>query len=101
MREKDGLWAVLLWLNILAARRQGVAEIVREHWSTYGRNYYARHDYEEVASDGANAMMARLRAMLPTLKAKSFGGLTIATADDFAYHDSVDGSVSTSQGIRL
>ncbi len=71
VREKDGLWAVLLWLNILAARRQGVAEIVREHWSTYGRNYYARHDYEEVASDGANAMMARLRAMLPTLKAKT------------------------------
>jgi phosphoglucomutase len=101
VREKDGLWAVLLWLDILAARRQGVAEIVREHWRTYGRNYYARHDYEEVASDGANAMVARLRDMLPTLRSKSFGALTVSTADDFAYHDSVDGSVSTAQGIRL
>jgi phosphoglucomutase len=101
VREKDGLWAVLLWLDILAARKQGVADIVREHWRTYGRNYYARHDYEEVASDGANAMVARLRDMLPTLRSKTFGGLTIATADDFAYHDSVDGSVSKAQGVRL
>lgn len=101
VREKDGLWAVLLWLDILAARRQGVAEIVREHWTTYGRNYYARHDYEEVASDGANAMMARLRDMLPGLKDKVFGALHVANADDFAYHDSIDGSVSRSQGIRI
>jgi len=101
VREKDGLWAVLLWLDILAARKQGVAELVQEHWRTYGRNYYARHDYEEVPSDGANAMMAALRAMLPMLRSKTFGGLTIATADDFAYHDSVDGSVSSAQGIRL
>jgi phosphoglucomutase len=101
VREKDGLWAVLLWLDILAARKQSVADIVRGHWRAHGRNYYARHDYEEVASDGANAMVARLRAMLPTLGGKSFGALTIATADDFAYHDSVDGSVSKAQGIRL
>ncbi len=106
VREKDGLWAVLLWMDILAARKQGVADIVREHWSTYGRNYYARHDYEEVPSDGANAMVARLREMLPGLKGKSFparnsGSLTIANADDFAYHDSVDGSVSQQQGIRV
>lgn len=101
VREKDGLWAVLLWMDILAARKQGVADIVREHWTTYGRNYYARHDYEEVGSEGANAMVARLRDMLPSLRGKSFGALTIANADDFAYHDSVDGSVSKAQGIRL
>jgi phosphoglucomutase len=74
---------------------------VREHWMTHGRNYYARHDYEEVPSDGANAMMARLRTMLPALKGKTQNALTIVTADDFAYHDSVDGSVSKAQGIRL
>jgi len=101
VREKDGLWAVLLWLDILAARKQGVAAIVSEHWRTYGRNYYARHDYEEVPSDGANALMARLREMLPTLGGKRFGNLDINKADDFAYHDSVDGSLSTAQGIRL
>jgi phosphoglucomutase len=101
VREKDGLWAVLLWLDILAARKQGVAAIVSEHWRTYGRNYYARHDYEEVPSDGANALMARLREMLPTLGGKRFGNLDISKADDFAYHDSVDGSLSTAQGIRL
>jgi phosphoglucomutase len=101
VREKDGLWAVLLWLDILAARKQGVAAIVREHWSTYGRNYYARHDYEEVPSDGANAMMARLREMLPGLKGRTFGALHVAHADDFAYSDSIDGSVALAQGIRL
>lgn len=101
VREKDGLWAVLLWLDILAARKQSVAEIVREHWVTYGRNYYARHDYEEVPSDGANALVARLRAMLPSLKGQQHGGIQIMTADDFAYHDSVDGSISKAQGIRL
>jgi phosphoglucomutase len=101
VREKDGLWAVLLWLDILAARKQGVAAIVSEHWRTYGRNYYARHDYEEVPSDGANALMARLREMLPALGGKRFGNLDISKADDFAYHDSVDGSLSTAQGIRL
>ena len=101
VREKDGLWAVLLWLDILAARKQGVAAIVSEHWRTYGRNYYARHDYEEVPSDGANALMARLREMLPALGGKRFGNLDISKADDFAYHDIVDGSLSTAQGIRL
>jgi len=75
VREKDGLWAVLLWLNILAARGQSVDEIVREHWATYGRNYYSRHDYEEVDSDGANTLIETLRNRLPTLKGKSFGAL--------------------------
>ncbi|GGH17127.1 alpha-D-glucose phosphate-specific phosphoglucomutase [Alsobacter metallidurans] len=101
VREKDGLWAVLLWLDILATRRQSVAEIVREHWATYGRNYYSRHDYEEVEAAGANAMVTELRAKLPGLKGQRFGGLEIADADDFAYHDPVDGSDSRNQGIRI
>jgi phosphoglucomutase len=101
VREKDGLWAVLLWLNILAARKQSVAEIVHEHWATYGRNYYSRHDYEEVDADGANALMKALRESLPTLTSKKYGELEIRDADDFAYHDPVDGSDSANQGIRI
>lgn len=101
VREKDGLWAVLLWLDILAARRQGVDAIVREHWARYGRNYYARHDYEEVETDGANAVMAHLRASLADLPGRRFGALVVAQADDFAYHDPVDGSDSRAQGIRI
>ncbi len=101
VREKDGLWAVLLWLNILAARKQSVAEIMHEHWQTYGRNYYSRHDYEEVASDGANALMDALRAKLPDLKGTTVQGMVVEAADDFAYHDPVDHSVSKHQGIRV
>jgi phosphoglucomutase len=101
VREKDGVWAVLLWLNILAARKQSVAEIMRDHWATYGRNYYARHDYEEVALEGANALVAELRAKLPAMKGQTYDGLTVAEADDFAYHDPVDGSDSKNQGIRI
>jgi phosphoglucomutase len=101
VREKDGLWAVLLWLNILAARKQSVAEIVHEHWATYGRNYYSRHDYEEVDADGANALMKALRESLPRLTSKKYGELEIRDADDFAYHDPVDGSDSANQGIRI
>jgi phosphoglucomutase len=101
VREKDGLWAVLLWLNILAARRESVREIVRQHWATYGRNYYSRHDYEEVESEGANAMMAELRKALPSLPGRRFGELAVANADDFAYHDPVDGSDSRAQGVRI
>ncbi|MBL8589081.1 MAG: alpha-D-glucose phosphate-specific phosphoglucomutase [Methylobacteriaceae bacterium] len=101
VREKDGLWAVLLWLNILAVRRQSVADIVREHWATYGRNFYSRHDYEEVDAAGANALMTALRERLPQLKNQRFGALTIREADDFAYHDPVDGSDSKKQGVRL
>ena len=101
VREKDGLWAVLLWLDILAARQQGVDQIVREHWATYGRNYYARHDYEEVSGDGANALIETLRDRLPTLKGSVMGGMEIADADDFAYHDPVDGSNSANQGLRV
>lgn len=101
VREKDGLWAVLLWLNILAVRKQSVADIVREHWSIYGRNVYARYDYEEVASEGANALMAGLRARLAGLPGQGLGSRTVAKADDFAYHDPVDGSDSKAQGIRI
>lgn len=97
VREKDGLWAVLMWLNILARRRQSVAEIVTSHWRAYGRNYYSRHDYEEVDAAAANGLMAALRERLPSLR----GSHGITLADDFAYDDPVDGSRSTGQGIRL
>ncbi|RWL82766.1 MAG: alpha-D-glucose phosphate-specific phosphoglucomutase [Mesorhizobium sp.] len=101
VREKDGLWAVLLWLNILAARGESCKDIVTEHWETYGRNYYSRHDYEEVESDRANALVDELRAKLGSLPGTTVRGLKIAKADDFAYHDPVDGSVSKNQGIRI
>ncbi len=101
VREKDGVWAILLWLNILAARGESVDAIVTQHWAHYGRNFYARHDYEEVQADGANALIAALRDALPGFSGKKYGALTIASADDFAYHDPVDGSDSTQQGIRI
>ena len=101
VREKDGLWAVLLWLNILAVRRQSVVDIVKEHWAAYGRYYYSRHDYEEVDLDPANGMMEFLRDSLPTLKGRRAGSRSVAAADDFAYHDIVDGSNTAQQGIRI
>lgn len=101
VREKDGLWAVLLWLNILAVRKQTVAEILAEHWARFGRNYYSRHDFEAIAADKADAMMGALRGALPGLKGQVVEGMTIAGADDFAYTDPVDASVSTKQGVRV
>jgi phosphoglucomutase len=101
VREKDGLWAVLFWLNILAGRRQSVAEIVREHWRIYGRNYYTRHDYEAVNSDAANGLVAALRAASATLPGQRLGSYTVDYADDFRYLDSIDNSVSDKQGIRI
>ena len=101
VREKDGIWAVLLWLNILAARKQGVDEIVRDHWAIYGRNYYTRHDYEEVDTAIANKLMDDLRMQLPQIANATFDGLKVSYADDFTYHDPVDGSVSANQGIRI
>jgi phosphoglucomutase len=101
VREKDGLWAVLAWLNILAARRQSVAEIVRDHWLRFGRNYYSRHDYEGLDSQAAEQLMAGLRQRLEQLPGSSLDGLTVAYADDFSYVDPVDGSVSSKQGLRI
>ncbi|RWA68540.1 alpha-D-glucose phosphate-specific phosphoglucomutase [Mesorhizobium sp.] len=101
VREKDGLWAVLLWLNILAVRGESCKDIVTRHWETYGRNYYSRHDYEEVETERANALVDELRAKLGSLPGTSVRGMKIASADDFAYHDPVDGSVSKNQGIRI
>jgi phosphoglucomutase len=101
VREKDGLWAVLLWINICAKRKQSVKQIVAEHWRTYGRNYYTRHDYEEVDADRANQLMEALRAKLPKLKGNVSAGSVISLADDFSYLDPVDGSTSGQQGIRI
>lgn len=105
IREKDGLWAVLFWLNLLAARKDSgnasVNEIVREHWARFGRNYYSRHDYEAVDADAAEALMTALRAKLPDLAGQTFGSFRVAEADDFVYNDPVDGSVATRQGIRI
>lgn len=101
VREKDGLWAVLLWLNVLAATGKTVKQIAQDHWADYGRNFYARHDYEGVESAAADALMAGLREKLADLPGRVIGDLTVETADNFAYHDPTDGSVSENQGIRI
>ncbi len=101
VREKDGLWAVLFWLNIVAARGESVEQIVREHWSRFGRNYYTRYDYEGVPTDAANTVMSTLRAQFSTLPGQIVGARAVRTADDFAYTDPIDGSVSKNQGIRI
>jgi phosphoglucomutase len=101
VREKDGLWAVLLWLNILAVTGKPVAELAREHWARFGRNYYARHDYEAIETAKANALMAALEASIAGLPGRSFGPLTVSAADQFAYTDPVDGSESRNQGVRV
>ncbi|MFQ8430358.1 alpha-D-glucose phosphate-specific phosphoglucomutase [Amaricoccus sp. W119] len=101
VREKDGLWAVLLWLNILAARKEPAKAIAEAHWKEFGRNYYARHDYEGIDTAAANGLMDALREKLPELPGKEIAGLKIVEADDFAYLDPVDGSTSSKQGIRV
>ncbi len=101
VREKDGVWAVLLWLSILAARGQSVEEIAREHWAAYGRNYYTRHDYEDLDTPTAQALMKALSDRLPSLPGATLGGRRAALADDFSYTDPVDGSVSKNQGLRI
>jgi phosphoglucomutase len=101
IREKDGLWAVLFWLNILAKRREPVDQIMAEHWGRFGRHYYSRHDYEAIASDAAHGLYNRVKEMQPGLVGQAFAGRTIATADDFAYTDPVDGSLTSGQGLRL
>ena len=101
VREKDGLWAVLLWLNILAERKQSVAAILDDHWKKFGRNYYSRHDYEAIASQAADEMVANLVGKLPSLVGKSFSGEEVLRADEFSYKDPVDNSISEHQGIRV
>jgi len=101
VREKDGIWAVLLCLNILAVRGESAAAVMADHWATYGRNYYARHDYEAIAKDKADALMATLRASLDGLPGTTNSGGTIKSADDFAYTDPTDQSISRNQGVRI
>ena len=101
VREKDGLWAVLFWLNILAVRKQSVEAIVREHWAKFGRNFYSRYDYEGLPTEDANGVMTHLRDNFAALTGKQFGKYTVATCDDFSYTDPVDASVSKNQGIRI
>lgn len=101
VREKDGLWAVLCWLNIVALRKQSVEAIVKAHWAEYGRNVYSRHDYEGIPTEQANAVMAHLKGQFATLVGQVYGRYTVANCDDFSYQDPVDGSVSQGQGIRV
>ncbi|WP_426173869.1 alpha-D-glucose phosphate-specific phosphoglucomutase [Massilia sp. TWR1-2-2] len=101
IREKDGLWAVLFWLNLLAASGKPAATLVREHWATFGRNYYSRHDYEAVDAQAAEGMMAHLRSQLGQLAGQQLDGFTVALADDFVYTDPVDLSVTSKQGVRI
>ncbi|MBI3771411.1 MAG: alpha-D-glucose phosphate-specific phosphoglucomutase [Gammaproteobacteria bacterium] len=101
VREKDGLWAVLFWLNVLAVRGQGVSEIVRDHWHQYGRNYYSRHDYEGIELSPAETMIEQLRDQLESLPGRKFSDIHISFADDFSYTDPIDGSVSRKQGVRI
>ena len=101
VREKDGLWAVLCWLNIIAAKKQSVEKIVMAHWAEYGRNVYSRHDYEAIPTEAANGVMAHLHAQFAVLPNKKFGQYVVKTADDFSYTDPIDGSLSVGQGIRI
>jgi len=106
VREKDGLWAVLCWLNIIAAKNHNgktpsVEEIAKAHWATYGRNVYSRHDYEVIPTSEANGVIAHIKSQFLTLPNQTFGRYTVDTCDDFSYTDPIDGSVSTGQGIRI
>ena len=101
VREKDGLWAVLLWLNVLAVRKESVAEILKDHWAEFGRTYYQRHDYEEIDSKAAAGLMGSLRDRLASMSGQRFGTLVVSEADDFSYKDPIDGSISTGQGVRI
>ncbi len=101
IREKDGLWAVLFWLSILAEERSSIEEIVRKHWRSFGRHFYSRHDYEDVDSQKAHELIDRLRGQLSDLKGQTFGNYCVRDADDFEYKDPVDGSISQHQGIRI
>ncbi len=101
VREKDGLWAVLFWLNIIAVRGESVEQIVRSHWQEYGRNFYSRHDYEGVETEGATILINNLRNSFAQLKGKKYGDYEVKYADDFSYTDPIDGSITEQQGIRI
>ena len=101
VREKDGLWAVLFWLNLIATKKQPVSEIVRNHWTKFGRDYFTRHDYEAVDSANAEKMISALKEKIPSLPGKIFAGITVVSADDFQYSDPIDNSKTTAQGVRV
>jgi len=101
VREKDGLWAVLFWLNLLALKRKSVEQIVKEHWQRFGRNYYSRHDYEGIDQDAAQSLFQSLRQQIGKLDGQRYGSYTVSFSDDFAYTDPVDGSLSGGQGLRI
>ena len=101
VREKDGLWAVLAWMNLIAECKTSVADIVRDHWARYGRDYYSRHDYEGIPAAIGDGILAHLKTQLGALVGKTFGEHTVVLADDFSYLDPIDGSVSPNQGIRI
>jgi phosphoglucomutase len=101
VREKDGLWAVLFWLNVVAARKQSVEAIVREHWARFGRNVYSRHDYEGLPLEAANGVMKHLHDSFATLTGAQLGRYKVLFCDDFSYTDPIDSSISTGQGVRI
>lgn len=101
VREKDGLWAVLFWLNLIARKRESVANIVHEHWQKFGRDIYCRHDYEAVETPVANRIIEHLRKLVTDMRGKTFGEYVVKYADEFSYEDPVDGSISKNQGIRI
>jgi len=101
VREKDGLWAVLFWLNVLAKKGMSVEQILMAHWAEFGRNVYSRHDYEAIPTDAANSVIAHIKSQFTNLPGQSFGAYKVKTCDDFSYHDSIDGSISNNQGIRI
>lgn len=101
IREKDGIWAVLFWLNLIAIKQQSVEQITRDHWARFGRHYYTRHDYESIDSKNAEKLMDNLRTLAPHLAHISYGEYTVNFADDFSYNDPVDHSITEHQGIRI
>ncbi|NOU24764.1 MAG: alpha-D-glucose phosphate-specific phosphoglucomutase [Methylotenera sp.] len=101
VREKDGLWAVLFWLNILAVKQTSVEQILMAHWAEFGRNVYSRHDYEAIPTEAANSVIAHIKSQFSSLPNQTFGAYQVKTCDDFSYHDPIDGSVSKNQGIRI
>lgn len=101
VREKDGLWAVLFWLNILAKKGTSVEQVLMSHWAEFGRNVYSRHDYENIPTDAANSVIAHIKAQFTSLPNQKLGSYTVKSCDDFSYHDPIDGSISNNQGIRI